>query len=396
MMKLTYTLMLLLFVQLTDAQGTKNQFTLEGKLTGKPVDSVIVSYRAENGKYSEFSLPVVKQQFLLKGNIKEPVMAGMYFKNAGEIIPREMVEGRRLAFYLEPGTGTETKKITVTGDPQKVNEMKISGSKTQREFEELNAETAAVRKEMEPVLIALRKEKDHEKNAEIREQLTPFNERITKITYQFFLDHPNSYVTADRMIYYVSSLPLESLKKVYANFSPEIRKTDNVIKFAAELKKIESGIPGSMAADFTTTDINGNKLSLSSFKGKYVLLDFWASWCVPCRKGNPHLIELYNKYHAKGFEIIGVSDDDRKPELWKAAVATDHIGIWNHVLRGLDMELRMKNLPNPTDISDGFGIHVLPTKILIDPNGKIIGRYGDSIGGSEVEMDKMLASLFKD
>jgi len=388
--------MLLLFVQLTDAQGTKNQFTLEGKLTGKPVDSVIVSYRAENGKYSEFPLPVVKQQFLLKGNIKEPVMAGMYFKNAGEIIPREMVEGRRLAFYLEPGTGTETKKITVTGDPQKVNEMKISGSKTQREFEELNAETAAVRKEMEPVLIALRKEKDHEKNAEIREQLTPFNERITKITYQFFLDHPNSYVTADRMIYYVSSLPLESLKKVYANFSPEIRKTDNVIKFAAELKKIESGIPGSMAADFTTTDINGNKLSLSSFKGKYVLLDFWASWCVPCRKGNPHLIELYNKYHAKGFEIIGVSDDDRKPELWKAAVATDHIGIWNHVLRGLDMELRMKNLPNPTDISDGFGIHVLPTKILIDPNGKIIGRYGDSIGGSEVEMDKMLASLFKD
>jgi len=396
MMKLTYTLMLLLFVQLTDAQGTKNQFTLEGKLTGKPVDSVIVSYRAENGKYSEFPLPVVKQQFLLKGSIKEPVMATMYFKNAGEIIPREMVEGRRLAFYLEPGTGTETKKITVTGDPQKVNGMKISGSKTQREFEELNAETAAVRKEMEPVLIALRKEKDHEKNAEIREQLTPFNERITKITYQFFLDHPNSYVTADRMIYYVSSLPLESLKKVYANFSPEIRKTDNVIKFAAELKKIESGIPGSMAADFTTTDINGNKLSLSSFKGKYVLLDFWASWCVPCRKGNPHLIELYNKYHAKGFEIIGVSDDDRKPELWKAAVATDHIGIWNHVLRGLDMELRMKNLPNPTDISDGFGIHVLPTKILIDPNGKIIGRYGDSIGGSEVEMDKMLASLFKD
>jgi len=395
-MRLTYTLMLLLFVQLTDAQGTKNQFTLEGKLTGKPVDSVIVSYRAENGKYSELLLPVVKQQFLLKGNIKEPVMASMYFKNAGEIIPREMVEGRRLAFYLEPGNGTETKKITVMGDPQKVNEMKISGSKTQCEFEELNAETAAVRKEMEPVLIALRKEKDHEKNAEIREQLTPFNERITKITYQFFLDHPNSYVTADRMIYYVSSLPLESLKKVYANFNPEIRKTDNVMKFAADLKKIESGIPGSMAADFTTTDINGNKLSLSSFKGKYVLLDFWASWCVPCRKGNPHLIELYNKYHAKGFEIIGVSDDDRKPELWKAAVATDHIGIWNHVLRGLDMELRMKNLPNPTDISDGFGIHVLPTKILIDRTGKIIGRYGDSIGGSEEEMDKILASLFKD
>ena len=393
-MKVAFTLICLLILRVAYAQETKNQFTLEGNLTGQPVDSVVLGYRGGNGKYTSLILPVVNQKFVHIDNIPEPGMANLYFKNKGEIIPREMVERRSKVFYLEPGTATEAKKISISGDPKNMDELKISGSKTQREFEELNAETAAVRKEMEPVLVALRNEKDHEKAAEIREQLTPFNERITKITYQFFLDHPNSYVTADRIIYYVSSLPLESLKKIYASFSPELKKTTNVMKFAADLKKIESGIPGSMAADFTTIDINGNKLSLSSFKGKYVLLDFWASWCVPCRKGNPHLIELYNKYHGKGFEIIGVSDDDRKPELWKAAVAADHIGIWNHVLRGLDMTLRMKNLPNPTDISDGFGIHVLPTKILIDRTGKIIGRYGDSVGGSEEEMDKMLASLF--
>jgi thiol-disulfide isomerase/thioredoxin len=148
-----------------------------------------------------------------------------------------------------------------------------------------------------------------------------------------------------------------------------------------------------MAHEFTKQDINGQTLSLASLRGKYVLLDFWASWCGPCRKGNPHLKSLYSKYKDKGLEIVGVSDDDRDLAAWKKAVEQDGIGIWRHVLRGLDMEKRMANQPNPDDISDYYGIHSLPTKILIDPQGKIIGRYGG--GGEDDEaMDKKLASIF--
>jgi thiol-disulfide isomerase/thioredoxin len=389
MKKLIYTLICLLFLQHVYAQAKKNEFTLQGQFSGTTIDSVIVSYRTEKGQFLTVPTPVVNQRFILKGNIAGPVTAIVVFKNKEEAISNEMMDRRRMIIYLEPAN------IIMAGNPGELDDMKISGSKSQDEYEELRAKTAPVRKEMEPVMAALRNEKDHEKQAEIREKLSPYNDRIKKITYQFFMDHPNSYVTADQVKYYTSALKLDSLKKVYNNFSPALKKTVNVLSFAKEIKKIESGTPGSMAKDFTTTDINGNPLSLSSFKGKYVLLDFWASWCVPCRKGNPHLIELYNSYHAKGFEIIGISDDDRKPELWKAAVATDHIGIWNHVLRGLNMDLRMKNLPNPSDISDGYGVQTLPTKILIDPTGKIIGRFGDSIGGTEEEMDKMLALLFK-
>lgn len=78
-----------------------------------------------------------------------------------------------------------------------------------------------------------------------------------------------------------------------------------------EISNPQGGSPGGIAADFAGLDIDGKSLKLSDYKGKYVLLDFWASWCVPCRKGNPHLLQLHSKYKNKGFEIIGVSDDDR-------------------------------------------------------------------------------------
>ncbi|RYG08102.1 MAG: TlpA family protein disulfide reductase, partial [Chitinophagaceae bacterium] len=138
-------------------------------------------------------------------------------------------------------------------------------------------------------------------------------------------------------------------------------------------------------------DIGGKPLSLADFKGKYVLLDFWASWCVPCREGNPHLKKLYAQYKNKGLEIIGVSDDDSKPYAWKAAVAQDQIGMWKHVLRGLKRVGDTYDRTN--DISENFGIHTLPTKILIDRNGKIVGRYGGG-GESDEAMDKKLAEIF--
>lgn len=372
---------------LAQSGPVKNQFSLKGTVTG--ADSVLLYYGEVRGKQIQLSKLISNQKFVLNGNLSKPVNARLLFKKKGEVIPRDQFWERMTEVYLEPGV------MTISGNAADLSSLKITGSATQREFESLNGKVQVVRKEMQPIIDALTKEKDHEKASEIRDQLEPYNDRIKKITYDFFITHPNSYVTANTMRFYLSRMGLDSVKKIYNSFNAEMKAQANVKELEKEIRKIEMGMPGRPAADFSATDIEGKMLSLSSFRGKYVIIDFWASWCVPCRKGNPHLINLYNTYHDKGLEIIGVSDDDRNHEAWKKAVNQDKIGIWHHVLRGLNMDLRMKDLPNPEDISEKYGISSLPTKILIDPSGKIVGRYGDRNGGSDQDLDKKLEELLK-
>jgi thiol-disulfide isomerase/thioredoxin len=291
-------------------------------------------------------------------------------------------------FYLEQGT------IMLTGNPTKLADLKITGSKTQVDKDELDKLTASIRAEEQPIIDALYKEKDHGKASAIRDQLDPYKARIKRIKYTFFLTHPTSYIVVDEMRVMVSDMGLDSIKRVYNGLNTELKESPLGKNLAIEINKIELGSPGHVAAIFSRIDINGKMLLLADFKGKYVMLDFWASWCVPCREGSPHMLALYNKYKSKGYDVIGIADDDTKDELWKGAVAMDKVGVWHHVLRGLDMDKVKKYIANLDDLDELYGIHTIPTKILIDPTGKIIGRFGDSYGGSDEDMDKMLASIF--
>ena len=129
---------------------------------------------------------------------------------------------------------------------------------------------------------------------------------------------------------------------------------------------------GSAAPDFTLPDLNGNKVSLSDFEGKTVLLTFWASWCPTCRTENKHLAKIYPKYKDKGFEILAVSLD-RSRTNWEKAVEKDGI-TWSQVsdLEGVDSPIATK-----------YGVYATPTTFLIDSSGVVIGK---DLRGEELEL----------
>ena len=363
----------------TNAQQS-NHFVLNGNIKGQENDLMLIYYTNQAKKGVQDSAIIQGGKFTFKGAIHGPTMAYLTLKE------KKRNENNAVGIFIEPHN------MTISLLYNKFNEAKPEGSLSGKQYATLQTKKAKVADRWRVVMdtLSAANKRSNIEYQELRDWvLIPYFTEMQDLDLEFFKAHPQSPVTAYIMRFYVSKLTLDSLQMYYNGLGHVVQQSAYGIDLASEIKKLRSGSPGATAANFSAMDINGKVLSLSDFKGKYVLLDFWASWCVPCRKGNPHLKELYAKYKDKGIEFIGVSDDDSKPDAWHKAVEKDQLP-WRHVLRGYDREKRMNNLPNEKDISEKFGIHELPTKILIDPKGKIVGRY------SEVEgpLDEKLKEIF--
>lgn len=172
---------------------------------------------------------------------------------------------------------------------------------------------------------------------------------------------------------------MEIYKRVFDDLSARMPGSKYLDRLKQEIDSYSRLMTGTVAPDFTFPAPDGKPLSLSSFRGKIVLVDFWASWCGPCRKENPNVVRMYNKYNKKGFEILGVSLDEDKDK-WIAAIKKDGL-IWNHVsdLKGWSSEACKL-----------YGIDAIPFTVLLDKEGKIIAK---SLRGPALE--QKLEELFK-
>ena len=183
--------------------------------------------------------------------------------------------------------------------------------------------------------------------------------------------HPASAVTPYFVVKdFAYKLNLEEMKALRAKLDASLDGTMYVNQIDDFIKRMENIQVGAVAPDFTLPDVDGNPVTLSGLRGKYVLIDFWASWCPDCRKENPNIVAAWNKFKDKNFTILGVSLD-RKKEPWLAAIEKDQL-TWTHVSDLKDWK---------SDAAVQYAIRWIPMNFLLDPNGVIlaVGLEGEAL-----------------
>lgn len=360
---LASVLVSVLFLGVADAQ-TAQPFSITGKLDGLGSQMVYLTTQYQ-GQSKADSVLAKNDSFTFKGTTPGVIFYGLRFgKNNYLGIPVDVKE-----------------KITVTGNVNKLNEAVITGSKHigvwkdwNKAWTTITARAGVLYKMMDSIAKAPNTDRKY-----VDDEFVKLGDRLVDTVEVFVKKYPSSplmpYIIMDRFVNYPNP---EKAKSTYAALAP-VAKNSIYGKELGEAIRIAGKTGIGVKPSFTLPDREGKALSLASLKGKVVLVDFWASWCGPCRKENPNLVKAYAKYHDKGFEIIGVSLDDKK-ESWLKAIDADKL-VWLHAsdLKGWK-----------SDLAAEYGIKSIPTSFLVDAEGKIIAKdlRGDSL-------EKKLESIFK-
>ncbi len=231
--------------------------------------------------------------------------------------------------------------------------------------------------------------RDYQNKIDSLDKLTDINNNEELlIDLKFVKTHLSSPISLHALLYRLERREgLNYYKEIYSLFNslnPALKKTEKGVELKEALLNFKNSSVGKMAPDFSVEDIKNNELVLSSFRNKkYVLLDFWASWCVPCRQDFSFMKEIYQKYNSKDLEIINISRDENN-ELWKRAIENDSIGMWRH--------FSLKE--NKSSVEKLFFVTAIPVKILINKEGIIIGRWRGSGEENIAAIRKSLRETF--
>lgn len=212
-------------------------------------------------------------------------------------------------------------------------------------------------------------------NAEKGDAGLPFEKMVTG----FIQQYPDAYMSLDIMEMFAGVIQPATFEPMYTALSPRLQNTAKAKAWKQRLDEAKKLDVGQKSIDFTLNDVKGTPVSLSAFRGKYVLLDFWASWCGPCRAGHPELISIYNKFRGDKFEIFAVSLDTKK-DAWLKAIEEDKLP-WRLVIDAKDAS---------ADVAKKYNVTQIPQNLLIGPDGVIVAR---NLTGKNLE--NKLAELMK-
>jgi peroxiredoxin len=341
----------------------ENEFEIEGTIDG--IESgifVILEKQDDMGNFIAMDTTKMDNgKFRFKGEFKE---VGFHY------IQVQTVNGK-IPFILENGS------IKIEAYKDSVQKSKISGTYSNDQYaahtkvtDEINVRMTKFREENTPKWMEAQAANDTvTMNALIKEN-KKYDKEYMAAAKSHVKNHPNSFLSAvfvDQML----SIPTEDWKEIeksYNTLSEPLKKSKPGVSAKTkidELSKKPSVEVGSMAPEFSAPNPEGTLVSLKESLGKVTIIDFWASWCGPCRRENPSVVALYNEFHSKGLNIIGVSlDKPEAKEEWIQAIATDKL-TWPQV----------SNLQFWEDpVAKMYGVQAIPATFILDANGKIAAR----------------------
>lgn len=364
------------------------KFVINGTINDADGQTIYLNYMVGDSLVID-SVVVADGKFSFTGELDRPYRPAALL--TGNIYAGYSNDIKRCEVALEPGT------ITVNCGSDGLNDATVVGGKTQQEMNDLQAQLKPCTDKFKEFNDKYYTLTTQEAKDSLNALMEPIRKEYDSLTVNFMKTQPASFLAPSYLRMKMGDMSYEDIKAIYDAFSDEVKLYgDGIDEVKSELDALEKILPGKEAPDFTAKDINGNDFTLSSLKGKVVILDFWASWCVPCRKSNPHMLELYKKYHDKGLEMVYVSDDDNAEDKWREAVTKDQLTGegFHHVLRGLkwDRSKGLAGMDKTNDISDKYAIHYLPTKFLIDREGKIVCKISEE---EEAKLDERLEALLK-
>jgi len=335
-------------------------FSLKGEIKNLTSTKNIYLIRLVNQKEELDSTKVTNGKFEFNIKNASPSIAILLLDHSGNALKEKNGSKDIYRFFIEPGLATlmasdsianaQVKGLNIFKDHDDfLNITQFSD----KQLGALNAEFAALPNEKRG-------------NAEVimgfqNRYLALMADRAKSIA-GFIAAHPNSYIS----IYALNNdlatdnMDVDLVEKTYQNLSAELQQNSLAKIILSKLDLSKRTNIGVLAPDFEEKTAEQIAIKLSSFKGQYVLVDFWASWCGPCRQENPNVVEAYEAFKDKNFTILGVSIDDRE-DLWIKAVKADGL-IWTQLLdRG-------------KSIAQLYGINAIPKNFLVDPQGKIVAK----------------------